>query len=874
MMIEPLTEREREILWFITEGLTNQEIAERLFLSLGTVKAHNHNIFSKLGVNSRTQALRRAQELGLAAVDASYTADHAARPDEGALPTLTAPLVGRQRELEQVGGLLADARARLITLLGAGGMGKTRLALESAHHYRGLFRDGVCFVPLAQVSEDHLLPAAILDALKVQFRSGTDASQQLLESVQKKRMLLILDNFEHLFSAIPFVLELLNAAPNLHILITSRERLNVSMEVILVIGGLDYQADSADGMSDAALLFLQIARQTNADFDPQANERVAIKRLCQLTGGMPLAIVLAASWLDMLPLNEIADEIAHSLDILQSQMRDLPERQRSMRATILNSWQRLNPEQQRAFVRLTIFRGSFTRHAAEQITGAGLHTLQILINRSFITAHKGRYTIHELLRQFGWEELQRATHVGEVANAHSQYYLTRLCDLENDLKGRNQIAALHEIGADLDNLRLAWRWAAQTEQDMLLNSAIETLYAFALISGRASEIVGLLQFAIEQRETSITPPVTLLIRLRLRLTNLLLLIDHEAVSADDAEACLASAQLSGDPLEIGIATDLLASYAAYVQQDYTRAIALQEQNIQALQAAGDHFYTATAYHKIGYSQLQIAGLDALIPYTQRAYEVAKRAGNQFNVSAALGNLGSAALYAGKYHEAEQYSREMLSVIETFGYNSNRFQVINFTHILFLLGKFDEGRPLLYSAWNESQAFLDVNGLSFGHAMHGFLAAVEERYDDALHHALASLQEIRNDVTGALTANLTAALAYCGLNDTSAALHHLREAYRRSQQMHFYTSVTWGLPILVICFARNGQFAEATTYNAMLRTHPLSAKAWVDHWPLFTATEAALKTQLDEADYLRAWEHGITLRPKQVIEALLENAPDS
>lgn len=871
MLIEPLTEREREILWLLTEGLTNQEIAKRLFLSLGTVKAHNHNIFSKLGVSSRTQALRRAQELGLAAGDIAYAPDQAVPQDDSTLPSLTAPLIGRHRELDQVSALLADTRARLITLLGAGGMGKTRLALEVAHQHRGLFRDGVCFVPLAQVAEDHLVPAAILEALKVQFRTGMDAAQQLLEAVQKKRILLILDNFEHLFSAIPFVLDLLNAASHLRILVTSRERLNVSAEVILVIGGLDVQADNADTISDAGQLFLQVARQTDADFTPQADERAAIQRLCQLTGGMPLAIVLAGSWLDLLPLNEIADEIAHSLDILHSQMRDLPERQRSMRATILHSWQRLNPEQQRAFVRLTIFRGSFTRHAAEEITGAGLHTLQILMNRSFITAHKGRYTIHELLRQFGWEELQRATHVGEVANAHSQYYLMRLYHLEHDLKGRNQVAALHEIGADLDNLRLAWRWAAQTEQDVLLDSALETLHGFALISGRAGEVVVLLQFALEQRETSSSN--TLLARLRLRLMNLRLLIDHEAVTLDDVEACLASAQHFGDPLEIGIATDLLASYAAYVQQDYARAITLHEQNILTLQAADDHFYTAIAYHKIGYSQLQIAGLDALIPYTQKAYEVAKRAGNQFNVSAALGNLGSAALYFGKYHEAEQYSREMLSVIGAFGYNSSRFQIINFTHILFLLGKFDEGSSLLYNAWNESQAFLDVNGLSFGHAMHSFLAAVEERYDDALHHALTSLQEIRNDVTGTLTANLAAALAYCGLNDTPAALRHLREAYSGSQQMRFYTPVTWGLPVLVICCTRDGQFAEAVAYNAMLRTHPLSAKAWVNHWPLFTATEAELRAHLDENDYRLAWQRGSTFQPQQVIDWLLETPAD-
>lgn len=872
-MIEPLTEREQEILVLITQGMTNQEIAERLFLSLGTVKAHNHNIFGKLDVTNRTQALRRAQELGL--IDGDADSPTSLQPAEPLTPIPDMPFVGREVELDQLTSLVNNSQARLITLLGAGGMGKTRLALEIAQRQQGLFRDGVFFVPLAQLTDSQDIATTIIEVLRLQLQNGENAQKQLKYMLQKKSMLLILDNFEHLLHGVDFVLDLLQAAPNLKLLITSRERLNVSMEVTFVLAGLQYQTNpqpSSSSISDASRLFLQYARQARPDFDPNLDDLAAIDRICQLAQGMPLAIVLAAGWADLLSLNEIAQEIAQSIDILQSQMRDVPERQRSMRATIIYSWNRLNSDQKRAFTQLSVFRGSFSRQAAEEIAGAALHTLQILLNRSFLSAHQGRYSIHELLRQFGFEELVRATHAGEIANAHSQYYLSRLYELEADIKGKRQIAALNEIRLDFDNIRQAWRWGIQTEQNVSLEHAVECLYAFALVSGRIQDVIDLLQFLLDHYDSASTMGSARLIdHARRRWLALALVISPERLALTDVELSVGSAQQQDDLLEIGLATDLLASYVAYVEHDYQRAIDLHEQNMDVLRRIHDHFYTSTAYHKMGYCQLQINGLDALIRDTRKSYEIAKNHGNLYNQRASLNNLGSAALYLGCYHEAEQHYRETLPIVQAFGYESSRHEIINFAHILFLLGKFDEGRDLLRTAWQEKSGMLDLNGQSFGHAMNGFLAAVEGRYETALHHALQSLQETLNDVTGTLVANLVAAMAYCGLREPIAAHAYLSEALRLSCQMNFLASITWALPMLVIVQAQQGQFEQATTYAALVRTHRLSPKAWLDHWTLFTDTEALLQDALDEDTYITEWQYGATLTLEEVGEHVLNIA---
>lgn len=582
---------------------------------------------------------------------------------------------------------------------------------------------------------------------------------------------------------------------------------------------------------------------------------------------MPLAIILAMSWLRMLTLREIGDELSQSIDILENQMRDLPARQRSIRATILSSWHRLTAEEQQIFTNLSVFRGGFTREPAQHITGAGLKELQSLIDRSFITFNHGRYEIHELLRQFASEKLRETGHADEVYAAHSAFYLNWLHGLSTAIKGRSQINALTEIGANLDNLRLAWEWAVRRGQDADVDMAVETLYMFFFISNRGQEGVELLQFALEGRDTRRENPA-LETRIRIRLYSLMLLEEKPVVTRADLEACVSAARAHLDAFETAFALEVLAVYLTHVTHEYEASIHLLEESLELLKDSDDTFRIAAVYYRLGYSHLQVTGIRTQARFMKQAYKLAKRTGNLCNLSVSLSGLGTAALYLGNYREAEQYYRESLPVIDALGFDTNRFEIITLAHILFLVGKIEEGRRFLDIALHQTSASMEGEGVSFGYAIASLFEVIDGEYERALEYASRSLSETPENIICIITANLGAAMACCGLNDIPAAERYLLQALHQSQRLDFYASATWGFPALVICRARLSQVREAVEYLALLHTHPLSAKDWLAAWPLLANTEVELKRHMDKPAYDAAWERGTKLRLETVIAQLV------
>jgi predicted ATPase/DNA-binding CsgD family transcriptional regulator len=871
-MIDPLTERELEILRLLSQGMTNQAIADQLYLSRGTVKAHNHNLFSKLGVTSRTQALLKAQELGL--IDSVEMVSSAPLVQEPKLPVPLMPLLGREAELFRLAGLLSDSRVRLITMLGAGGMGKTHTAIEAARRQAAQFTDGVYFVSLARVAHASQLATAIIEDIGLQFRVNVPPAQQLSGFLQNKNCLLVLDNFEHLLDATDLLADLLQDAPGVKLLVTSRERLRLSNEVLLVLEGLNYKllAETDSPLEASAVqLVLQRGQLVRPEFTLTAKNWPHIQRICQLTQGMPLAIILAMGWLEMLSVEEIADEISHSLDILESQLLDVPERQRSMRATIASSWQRLTVEEKRVFASLSVFQGGFTREAARNIVGADLRDLQTLVNRSFLTANEGRFEIHELLRQYGWQELQRATHAPEVYTVHSHYYLQWLTQLEDDLKGRRQIEALHEVGRDLDNIRLAWEWAYHTQRYDLIDGAVESLFVYFTIENRLQDGIELFQQVLEPLLRSPEEYQSIICRLKIRMYSMAMFSNAQIVNKADLAECVQAIEKSGNAQDSAVALIAWCTYCSYVERNFQVHLDQAERVISFCMQAEDMYHLATAYHRIGYCHLQVTGMDALIEFSRKQYDISRQTGNLYTLRAALATLGSAALYQGRYREAEMYYRESNPIVEQFGPYASRGHFINFTHVLFLLGKFDEAEDLLKTVWDGTHTALERASIAFGYAMRGFSLAIDEEYEEALQCALQGIRESPHDITGTLVSHQIASMAYCGMRDPLNAEKHLCASWRCSQQMAFYASTTWGLPMLVmICFQRQ-EPEQALRYASLMRTHPLSAKDWLDAWPLLLETETNLKQSFTLDQYEQLWEQGVGLNLETVVADVLNAA---
>ena len=324
-------------------------------------------------------------------------------------PAPVTPFVGREAELARLHAALSDDGERLVTLLGPGGVGKTRLAIEAGRRAAAAFADGAVFVPLADLDDPAYLARAIGTALGLEAATGQDDEAALIEACAPRSLLLVLDNLEHLLDGAGLVAELLAAAPGSSLLVTSQEPLDFLGEVRFEVDGMAYPPAgeaAVDGASieryDAVELFLRSARRAHPQFVATDADRNGILRLCRSLEGLPLGLELAAAWMRLLRPAEVADALEASLDALAVAHRDLPQRHRSLRAMLDHTWSLLSDEERAALAGVSVFRGGFTRDAAEAAAGVGLRTLLALVNKSLLRRTSGgRFLALEVVRRYG-----------------------------------------------------------------------------------------------------------------------------------------------------------------------------------------------------------------------------------------------------------------------------------------------------------------------------------------------------------------------------------------------------------------------------------------------------------------------------------------
>ncbi len=325
------------------------------------------------------------------------------------LPTQPTHFFGRTAELAEFTALLQDPACRLLTLVGPGGIGKTRLALELADRVTPHFADGVYYVPLQALHKADNILSAIIASIPLHISSGEDPQQRLLDYLQAQHLLLVLDNFEHILAGIDLLSAILDHASQVKILVTSRESLKLREEWLRQIRGLDYpeNGSTASQPYSGVQLFVERARRLRGDFVPDAHYS-HIVRICQIVEGTPLALELAAGWIKSLSCREIAEELQQDWDILAARAPDAPERHRSMQAVFDHSWQLLTEDEQAGLRRMAVFRGGCTREAAQQVAGADLPLVAALVEKSLLRhdLDSGRYDMQELLRQYMQEQLE------------------------------------------------------------------------------------------------------------------------------------------------------------------------------------------------------------------------------------------------------------------------------------------------------------------------------------------------------------------------------------------------------------------------------------------------------------------------------------
>ncbi|MBV7331016.1 AAA family ATPase [Chloroflexi bacterium TSY] len=411
------------------------------------------------------------------------------------LPTPSTSFIGRSEEVVEICRLLREEpECRLLSLIGSGGIGKTRLAIEVASGLKEEFDDGVYFVGLAAVSEPILIVSAIADVLGLTFSGRQDPKIQLLAYLRERHLLIVVDNFEHLLDGAELLADIVTSAPNVQLLVTSRERLNLQEEWNFTLQGMGFpqrieEHDSVSGYP-AIQLFLQRARQAETMFNPTDDEINHIGRICQLVGGAPLGIELAAAWVSTLSCHEIAQEIEQSLDFLTTSLQNVPERHRSIRAVLAQTWQRLAADEQEVMRKLSLFQGGFTYDVAKEITGVSLPMLvrladKSLLRRSGESIRSGRYNMHDLIQRFAQEKLaEQPAEAEPVQHQFCCYFADRLQALEPDLLNERQGQVYIWIRQEIHNIQASWDYALQEEPVDVVDQFIESLGNYYAINAR------------------------------------------------------------------------------------------------------------------------------------------------------------------------------------------------------------------------------------------------------------------------------------------------------------------------------------------------------------------------------------------------------
>ena len=782
------------------------------------------------------------------------------------LPEQTTPFIGRETELSDLEKLIADPDNRLISLIGPGGSGKTRLALQIARAQLRSFENGVTFVPLAPLNSAADIVPAIAEAVGFQFFEGLEPREQLLEVFREKQTMLVLDNFEHLLDGAALVGEILRSAPNVTALVTSREKLNLQEEIRFRIEGMDFpeetQPTSLEDASkySAIRLFLGAARRARPGFELETEELGYVTGICRLVRGMPLAILLAAAWVEMFSPREIAGEVSRSLDFLETGRRDIPERHRSLRAVFESSWRQLSGAERETFKKLAIFRGGFRREAAQAIAGASLQELIALVSKSLLHRDpaSGRYEVHELLRQYAEKQLEASGEAETTRYAHGTYYATFMEERLGEMLGPRQTKALNEIEAEFSNVQQAWQWAVARKEYGAIDQASESLFVFSDMRSREHEGVEL--FGLARERLAPVPGEALHPtwgRLLLPWYDLLLQSkgrpeDNREIKAQ-AERCLALAQKSDDPLGIAHGLILLGHFA-----EPREALEMYEQALVLVPRLDDSFWVRI---RIGFCHRSLGERYKEVQAFRRSYERGRQNGESEKMGWSLYNLAGTEISLGDYAKALSHLREAISHFRQVG---TLFGIIwasvNLSLVAFLMGDFDNARASV----KEAQAIARDANRSRAIKKHSlillaYLSLVERDYQKAQ----ILFDEILSAYSVSPEASLGLTYVACGLEDYSAAGRYLQDALHPPSLYRIPAMAVLCLPAAALILSDEGEKEQAVELLALASTNFKG----LEKWSLLTRLQAELVTSLAQDTFDAAWARGEMLDMTETLTTL-------
>lgn len=661
--IEPFSAREIEILGMISSGASNREIAQKLHLSPETVKWYNKQIFAKLGVRSRTQAAARAREHSLLQAQEPTPSGDQMRSLNN-LPSPLTSFIGRAEEIAEIKHLLKSSR--LIVLTGPGGTGKTRLALQVARELAGNYRDGAWLVGLAPLNDPSLVANAIVQTLNLNINGEAQPAEILKRSLAHKHLLLLLDNFEHLQKAAPLVSELLTSAPQVSILVTSRERLHVYGEQEYPVRPLrlpELQGkENPDQLIsyDAINLFFQRARAIRPGFSIDSTQAEAVIQICCRLDGLPLAIELAASQVRIYSLPQLAQRLQEDLGILPSGPQDLPARQRTLQATIEWSYNLLTENERMLFARMSVFRGGGILEAIEwicfkQLPGDALKALTSLLDKNLIYSREGEdgelyFAMLETIREYAVGQIVVSGEAEEIYRLHGEYYASLAEAAEKEIRGPRQLYWYMRLRGEQDNLRAALAWSLEGEKPnsgLRLAAALLDYWVYNGLGNEGRHWTGL---ALEKATRSV--PVLRAGVLRTAGQISLILRDFQNGKEFQQEALDIYRQI-GDEDNAAWSLIYLSILSIGNLREYPEAIEMAHEGLSTFQKLGDKPGEIQALNILGEFHRLRGGYEAAEGYYQECLRIAQETGEQMRIAMQYENLGFIAYRQNKYPEARR-----------------------------------------------------------------------------------------------------------------------------------------------------------------------------------------------------------------------------
>jgi len=698
------------------------------------------------------------------------------------LPLMTNRFVGREKEITTISEWIACPSQRLINILGMGGVGKTRLALEIAHEQVGVFEQGVFVVWLRNIDSLDGFISEIGKVLSINFSDQTTKRQQILDYCRHKQFLLLLDNLDELSTQKGiqlFLEELIKECNQLQIMVTSRNKVNIAEELVYHLDGLNFEDfHPSTGPSDAVSLFTHRVQATQRKFELSDTNRNTILKLCSLVEGHPLAIELVAGSVVGNVEKKIEETIEQGMGAFISALTSVQQHHQNLSAVFEMSWVRLNAHEQFNLARISILKGGFEEQTSTEIFGINSHRLTSLVDKSLVRVNSlGRYDLHQIVRQFSEQKLKESGEWESTVEAFSAYYFQFLRDQAQIFETGEQSACLDRIEIELENIKVAWKWILQTERHNLLFEVIDILYQYFNVRSRVSQGIEWLQEArnrVEQR-----PDLELLVVMLLnRIGNLAYKARQNELSRQLLSNSYERLLKLNNDREMALCLLGLGQIELRSNKKYQKALEYASRSFQLYQKEKDASGEAHAAYLKGIVLNRMADYDAAEPALRYALDLARETRNPRQMVAPLNLLGDIACIKGQYDQAEVFFKEGLDIAKKLGDRFNQGVLLNNMATLFHYSKeYEMERKVLLESLSICEEIGDQDGIALAYNNLSEVYMVKGEYEQAIRHAEMGLnigQQIGEEWTIIVSLN-NLGEAYFGVGKYQQAMEQLGKA---------------------------------------------------------------------------------------------------